>query len=1672
MAKAKKFGTFSGVFTPSILTILGVIMYLRFPAIIGQSGLINTIGIIVIAHIISFTTGLSVASLSTDKPVQNGGTYFMISRSLGLPIGGTLGLALFVGLSFSVSLYLIGFAESFLQYWNLENNIQTIRITGSLVLLAVTTITFISTSLAIKSQYFIMAAIVLSLISIFFGFGHHDFVPSEINYAPLATAAPFMVLFGIFFPAVTGFEAGVSMSGDLKDPKKSLPYGAMLAVGVGFLVYIGLALFYALTVDANALANDPEILFKISLSPTLVIAGIWGATLSSALGSILGAPRILQAIAQDKIVSKFFAKGTGKTNEPRNALLLSFVIAEAGILIGDLDVIARIVSMFFITTYAFLNMAAAIESWSSSDYRPAFKIPKFVSILGALSAFIVMILLDFVALAGAVIVLGLLYLYLRRKSLILESGDAWSSFWTNLAKKSLLNLTLEKGNKRNWRPNVLLFNESDKTRPHLIEMGLSLTGQLGALTDYNLITSPKSESETNIISAPILQEKKQNYFTREFHSDSFANGIKTVSSVYGFSGFEPNTVLMAWSREVQNANFLADILNDLKSKNLNVVFLDYDKKNGFGKKQKIDIWWDGQGRFLSFALNILRFLSSDPSWRDVQVRILIINGQTAMHDSIIRNTKAIISDKRIKAEVTVVNDDFGSRTREEIINSESMGSDLLMIGISQNKRSYTTEYISYINRLANLPSSLLLLSPSNEFEEISLFENILSHTKQEIVEVEMVELTPLPILENKIVANRIEALDADCMNIGNAFIDKSINKVIRSFQSLHLELKDFVSQNRDYLVKKLGENGAHHSSETISQNHQFFLQKIVSQIKYRHDGLLQELKNDLKQSISELLSHTDNYIDQAPDSVTISYLNKANKEREVNFTYKKFITYYFNALVKPALKQQLDLLEESIADQMVRLRELLFGINDSYEKLEMAKADNYTLALKEFDEQIKVFSELERDLARIKEFSKASLLQAFRDLSIRMASDMADVLNIREAKKKIKVKIENHDEYLNFFAEYFGDGILLLNNTMHLDAYLLATKNEAKNIVKTGNKQISNTIEEKLLNPLDELIKITDQVIKDPEIEIKTIQLPDKIEVQNIISDSWKRIMELLDHFSEDLEIPQDIFMADGNLRFSDYNAIRVNLKKSSNYYLDTLFYEPYYRELQQLEKNIKSSITDTKEAYSLLVFQLNNQKNQNLIDEMNLVSDQELYAKLHRQLSSIREKVKVALQRMDHFSIIHLQDAFSKLFYHSISDSESKISSGQRQHTGRKISIRITNAINSSKESFYNLIVYLINSSSSGVLRKYLNTKEKSYTQSSQVLELIEKALPNQKAYDKVPAFYRKLMNSDANINEEFWVARDIEIGLINDGLQRHKRGFGGAILIKGVHGAGKTAITRYAVDHYIDKKNTIWIDPPIAGATDVEVFTRRIQDQVNIQEDLLNIFNNMTYETTVVFNDMELWWERRSGGDEVLNKIIELIQIYGSKVLFILNCNSHSFNIIKKLLPFEDNCLSIIDCEPFNAKELQQLILGRHYSSGITFNYKDSNEESVSQLSLSLLFNSYFNATKGIPGVALNTWKSNIMDSEEDTIIIKKPQNPDYKILMDLQPDWLTILALFIQHKNLDIEKLLRISAYPMEEVRIILLNLKNAGLIVYKNEKVMTLGRVSEPFIVDTCLTKGII
>ena len=260
----KKFGAFGGVFTPSILTILGVIMYLRLGWVVGNAGLWGSIFIVLIAHVISITTGLSISSIATDKKVGAGGVYYVLSRSLGLPIGGAIGLTLFIGTALSIALYIVGFSESFNAIIGLESDINNIRLTGSIALLSLTIIAFISTSLAIKTQYFILGAIFLSLLAIFFG---NPMTPEQIpiNTSP-TDSVPFETVFAIFFPAVTGFTAGIAMSGDLKDPKKDIPVGTIIAIFVGFVVYLSLVIFLFFRVDAETLKSEIINFPNISLS--------------------------------------------------------------------------------------------------------------------------------------------------------------------------------------------------------------------------------------------------------------------------------------------------------------------------------------------------------------------------------------------------------------------------------------------------------------------------------------------------------------------------------------------------------------------------------------------------------------------------------------------------------------------------------------------------------------------------------------------------------------------------------------------------------------------------------------------------------------------------------------------------------------------------------------------------------------------------------------------------------------------------------------------------------------------------------------------------------------------------------------------------------------------------------------------------------------------------------------------------------------------------------------------------------------------------------------------------------------------------------------------------------------------------------------------------------------
>ena len=716
MSEKKKFGTFAGVFTPSILTILGVIMYMRLGWVVGNAGLFGAIAIILIAHVIAVTTGLSVSSVATDKKIGAGGTYYVLSRSMGVPIGGSIGIALYVGTAFSISLYLIGFAESFNSYFDLGMTVNDFRITGTIALIVLTVLALISTSVALKIQFFILAAIGISLVSIFFG--SSDFTPNSIPLFSTEGSVSLEVVFAIFFPAVTGFTAGIAMSGDLEDSKKSIPKGTLAAIGVGLIVYIILAIFIAYTIDSETLKTDYNILMKIALFAPAVVAGIWGATLSSALGGILGGPRILQAMSIDKVTPKIFGKGKGINNEPVNALFLVFIIAEAGILIGELDIIARVVSMFYLTAYGFINISYFLESWANPDFQPTFKIKRWIGLLGFLACFGVMFKLDTLAMFGAFALVAALYFWLQRKEVKLKSNDVWQSVWENVVNKGLKRIDATVNEKASWNPNIILFSGKSAHQQYLLELSKTVSGRTGIVTNFKLILD-KNDDKPFKKSEQIIRNDdftELGIFARQIKVDNIYNGITNIASTFGFSGVEPNTVMMGWPKGLENSSEYAKMTETLLHLDYNLLYLDFDKKNKFGNYKTVDLWWrETDSKNAEMMLNIARFIIASSQWSGTAIRVLFVNNNNVDTEKIHKKITKLVEDLRVLVEIKIINNAVEQTSFYGLIEQYSKTTNLTLLGIPNYKIEKQAEFLLKTNQLFETIGSTLLVKAANNF---------------------------------------------------------------------------------------------------------------------------------------------------------------------------------------------------------------------------------------------------------------------------------------------------------------------------------------------------------------------------------------------------------------------------------------------------------------------------------------------------------------------------------------------------------------------------------------------------------------------------------------------------------------------------------------------------------------------------------------------------------------------------------------------------------------------------------------------------------------------------------------------------------------------------------------------------------------------------------------------
>ena len=701
------FGTFAGVFTPSILTILGVILYLRLGWVVGNVGLMGALLIVGLSHLISLTTGFSVASIATNRTVRTGGAYFMISRSLGPAAGAALGIPLYLAQAISVTFYIIGFTESLSQ---LAPTLDP-RIIGTFTCIVLALISFRSAETAIRVQYFVMAAIGASLVSLFLGGSSSP--PDTVSWWN-ESGASFSDAFAVFFPAVTGIMAGVSLSGDLKNARRSLPIGTISAILVGMVIYVTVPIWLAVHFDSQTLTSRLDVVWLVSRVPALIYAGIWGATLSSALGSFLAAPRTLQALSLDRIGFSLFARGHGPNNEPRLGLLLTFAIAEAGILLGNLDVIAPILTMFFLATYGVTNLAFGLEQWASSpNFRPAFRVPSWVGLVGALACFYVMSIINLPAMLVAVLICGGIYVTAKRRLLDTTYGDARHGIWSALVLTSLQRLRRTRYHGLNWRPHLVVLAGNLAKRSYLLELGSSIVQDRGMVTYLHLLKGTVAEEASR--RREILQAL-EHQFTEDYPhvfcrvdivDDVYRGAVSSVMG-QGLGVLEPNTVILGWLTKLERAESYARMLGDLLTLDRSLLVVHFDPERGYGMGRRIDIWWRGLKSNGALMLMLAFLLNSHDRFRNASIRVITAVEEAAQQQEADARLREILLKSRLDITSRVLLRE--GRPIDEIMREESHESDLALVGLQlpRSPGDSATFVQQYAKILKSLPTTILV----------------------------------------------------------------------------------------------------------------------------------------------------------------------------------------------------------------------------------------------------------------------------------------------------------------------------------------------------------------------------------------------------------------------------------------------------------------------------------------------------------------------------------------------------------------------------------------------------------------------------------------------------------------------------------------------------------------------------------------------------------------------------------------------------------------------------------------------------------------------------------------------------------------------------------------------------------------------------------------------------
>lgn len=692
-----KFGTIKGVYIPDVLQMIGVILFMRLGWILGHVGTTTMVAVITLSSTLILLTSLSMTAIVTNMKMRGGGSYYLISRSLGVEFGGAIGVLQCIAQLCSVALCVTGFSLS----------ISEILPAIPLPLLKAVTLTtlifisYFSTDLALKTQIFIFTSLFTAISAIFWGW---TAIPTDLPAIVNTNSMTFWVAFAMFFPATTGIESGMSMSGDLRNPARSLPLGTIGAVVTVYFLYTSIVLFLSTHASMEYLRSYPFLIYYCSWVSPLILVGVWAATLSSALGAILGGPRVMQAIAKDGILPKFLATGYGPTNQPRAATLLVFGLAMVLVMFTDINQIIPIMTMACLVSYGLINFIAFMEAFlKNPSWRPSFRIPSFIPLIGSLGCFIAMFLIN----SGATFIVSLLLIALcfwtSSRKITANWDDIRYSIYSYFIHKGTIRLSNLERSAKNWRPHILALFDTPAIQKNLAFFAHAINQEKGFLTFGANLKNPEKT-----IGSTLSQHLKELRIPSHLHVNSMEEPIEAADQMiknYGFGHLKPNTVFFSIPTSFETPALVRLILS-IHAQKKNIVLLKDDAQKEYvfsdpsKQKKQINLWWRGKypGNF-EFSLALAFLLQQSKLWPSSKINIKMMTKDEET------KTKLAGQFEKYRQRLRIKNLDFCPILKSDgdfftDLSQESQQADLTFLGLKHpNENTVESEYLDYFTKL-------------------------------------------------------------------------------------------------------------------------------------------------------------------------------------------------------------------------------------------------------------------------------------------------------------------------------------------------------------------------------------------------------------------------------------------------------------------------------------------------------------------------------------------------------------------------------------------------------------------------------------------------------------------------------------------------------------------------------------------------------------------------------------------------------------------------------------------------------------------------------------------------------------------------------------------------------------------------------------------------------------